>query len=74
MKVESLIDLLSTIHEVQFCRTSHENGVHTSVYQGRNGNPVLIDTTDEDIEAPIVKGYFKELGVDDWYFDFIPED
>lgn len=74
MNIETLINLLSHIQEVQFLRTMHDEGVHLSVYQGSKGIPVFIETTEEEIDEGIVREHFKNLGVDDFYYDFIPKD
>ncbi len=71
MKVEILLNLLENIPEISYLRNESVNGIHATVYAGTKGNPVIIDTTDTEIDNFAVKGLFDELGLDPFYDDFI---
>ena len=74
MRVDVLLDLLENIDQVKFIRNMHENGIHVAVYEGGRGNPVLIETTDEEIDYLTIKNHFDDLGVDSFFYDFITPD
>ena len=44
-----------------FIRSDYIEGYHTRTYQNPNGLLIIIDTTEEDIEDEIMKGYLIEL-------------
>jgi hypothetical protein len=71
MTIENFLSLLHNIPEVSFIRRERFEDVHVEIYQGPTNSPIVIDTTDLEVDASIAKANLKNLGVDAFYDDFI---
>lgn len=63
--IHVFIEILDSLPQIKYLRKESEDGITANVYEGVRGNPVMIDTTDEDIDERVAKGHLTELGVAD---------
>lgn len=57
------IEIIESQPGILFLRLQYYDGVHARVYQGLHGNPVIIDTTEEDIDIETAQAHLVSLGL-----------
>jgi len=59
------LGLIEDDQRINFLRIQHSGDYFANVYQGRNGNAVLIDTSESSLPVDLAHGYLRDLGIED---------
>lgn len=57
------IDIIESVPGINFLRSDYKLGIHARFYEGLTGKLVIIETTDEDLDDEVGKGYLERLGL-----------
>lgn len=67
-------EILDSIPDIKFLRNEMKNGVKYNIYENKNGEPVFIDVSEEEISPYSGKGHLRKLLLEDLISAMFPEE